>query len=451
MADTINVELSTQQPVVAANLTELRYLVFQGMTGDTGQSAYALAVELGFEGTEEEWIASLVGPEGPAGAPGTTLGWDVEDDGEGNVTMTYPDGEYEDSNAVRFTQQTLTAAQQTQARANIGATSATAVDDLNDTVREIDADVTALEKAAEEQASSENVLTYHQRAQKLDDGSLGKGFIFTLDETTGKVTITENQDPAVKGYTYGRLTYGFDDQSPIIPVAGVYRLEMESEQVVDYSGVYGRFYFGSSNHFVESDATGKSVEVYLDGSTPVVVNINASASMRTNVQGSPFTATVKPVLRRIGTPELGELLVDQINQMQALQRKALGMLDSIAGAYKYRNDMPALSRLVNSGLYPTKAVASVVASKDLNDIPFDSGSNYSVRLLRFNGETLHTPYAEGITSQKYGVVLDYHSGTNTGIQFALPVSSSDAIVCVRKLSSGTWGSWVAIGGVTSGT
>ena len=40
--------------------------------GDPGKSAYQVAVDNGFSGTEEEWLASLVGPEGP---PGTT-DWD---------------------------------------------------------------------------------------------------------------------------------------------------------------------------------------------------------------------------------------------------------------------------------------------------------------------------------------------------------------------------------------
>ena len=40
--------------------------------GDPGKSAYQTAVDCGFVGTEEEWLASLVGPEGP---PGTT-DWD---------------------------------------------------------------------------------------------------------------------------------------------------------------------------------------------------------------------------------------------------------------------------------------------------------------------------------------------------------------------------------------
>ena len=52
----------------------------KGNTGDNGKSAYEIAKELGYQGTEEEWLESLkgpqgiqgdVGPEGPAGLDGT--------------------------------------------------------------------------------------------------------------------------------------------------------------------------------------------------------------------------------------------------------------------------------------------------------------------------------------------------------------------------------------------
>ena len=65
---------------VAATLSQLRYLVFQGMKGETGKSAYDLAVENGFIGTVVQWIASLKGApgangrdgqDGAPGAPGT--------------------------------------------------------------------------------------------------------------------------------------------------------------------------------------------------------------------------------------------------------------------------------------------------------------------------------------------------------------------------------------------
>lgn len=36
-------------------------------------SAYGLAVQQGFQGTVDQWLASLVGPEGPRGAPGSMI------------------------------------------------------------------------------------------------------------------------------------------------------------------------------------------------------------------------------------------------------------------------------------------------------------------------------------------------------------------------------------------
>lgn len=54
-----------------AGLQGLRGL--PGPTGLTGKSAYQLAVEQGYVGTLNEWLASLKGEQGEQGAPGTTL------------------------------------------------------------------------------------------------------------------------------------------------------------------------------------------------------------------------------------------------------------------------------------------------------------------------------------------------------------------------------------------
>lgn len=41
-----------------------------GVKGDPGKSAYQIAVENGFQGTEQEWLDSLIGPIGPKGDKG---------------------------------------------------------------------------------------------------------------------------------------------------------------------------------------------------------------------------------------------------------------------------------------------------------------------------------------------------------------------------------------------
>lgn len=51
------------------------------LKGEDGKSAYQLAVELGFVGTEEEWIASLKGKDG-APAEGSYMKVEIMDRNE---------------------------------------------------------------------------------------------------------------------------------------------------------------------------------------------------------------------------------------------------------------------------------------------------------------------------------------------------------------------------------
>jgi len=82
--------ITTDEPEIAATLDELRFLVFKGKQGD---SAYEEAVQLGFEGTEAEWIASLKGEQGE---PGFNPTFDVtEIDGGHHLEITDVDQVHE--------------------------------------------------------------------------------------------------------------------------------------------------------------------------------------------------------------------------------------------------------------------------------------------------------------------------------------------------------------------
>lgn len=49
-----------------------------GADGTDGKSAYQIAVDEGFQGTEEEWLESLKGPQGPAGKDGSDATVDIQ-------------------------------------------------------------------------------------------------------------------------------------------------------------------------------------------------------------------------------------------------------------------------------------------------------------------------------------------------------------------------------------
>ncbi len=62
-----------------------------GGTGADGKSAYEIAVDNGFVGTEAEWLASLVGPQGPQGDPGLDATIEFFDEGVSLGTATEVD------------------------------------------------------------------------------------------------------------------------------------------------------------------------------------------------------------------------------------------------------------------------------------------------------------------------------------------------------------------------
>src|SRR5690625_1551047 len=50
--------------------SKVPYFISGGGVGEPGKSAYEIAVEYGFEGSEEEWLASLKGEKGDKGDKG---------------------------------------------------------------------------------------------------------------------------------------------------------------------------------------------------------------------------------------------------------------------------------------------------------------------------------------------------------------------------------------------
>ena len=92
-----------------------------------GKSAYELAVENGFNGTEEEWLASLVGKNGSDGNGIKSVVFNEDytltlnfDNGTSYTTPSIRGESGEHTNSVLYIEQLLTEEQKTRARNNIG-------------------------------------------------------------------------------------------------------------------------------------------------------------------------------------------------------------------------------------------------------------------------------------------------------------------------------------------
>lgn len=69
-----------------------------GTPGSDGKSAYEVAVDNGFKGSEEEWLASLIGPAGPQGPKGDTGATGLQGP-KGDTGETGPQGPKGDTGA----------------------------------------------------------------------------------------------------------------------------------------------------------------------------------------------------------------------------------------------------------------------------------------------------------------------------------------------------------------
>ena len=260
--------------------------------------------------------------------------------------------------------------------------------------------------------SAENVLSYPRAA-----ATTVTGVTLSYNDETGLFTLNGTNTGtgnAIIGASAGTI----QDGTALKPPAGVYRLELRCEQGTNPDVFWGVFYIGSQARYVLTDATGDTVEVYLDGNTM------ASAGVVVAPGKTADNLTLSFALRRVGTPEIGKLLVDQINQMQALQRKMLGVLDSVVGL----------------SISTPNAVSTVqVGSGDLNSI----GTNYRLTFARYNSSTANSPYKAGLTGARdTGVVLDYHTSSALAIQIALP--AGDSKILIRSLAGTAWTAWAAL-------
>lgn len=73
---------------------EVSNAIYQGPEGPQGKSAYQVALDEGFTGTEQEWLESLRGPEGPQGPQGESAMSSTNPRGTYSENDTYYKGDF---------------------------------------------------------------------------------------------------------------------------------------------------------------------------------------------------------------------------------------------------------------------------------------------------------------------------------------------------------------------
>lgn len=100
-----------------------KYQLHGAFPSQAGDSAYQVAQKNGFEGTEQEWLASLVGKTAITPHIGENGNWWFSEEDTG-IPSRGEDGKDAPQEAVLFIPQELTPEQKAQARQNIGSSSA---------------------------------------------------------------------------------------------------------------------------------------------------------------------------------------------------------------------------------------------------------------------------------------------------------------------------------------
>lgn len=208
----IQMNISSSRPTIAANLEQLRYLVFQGLKGETGDSAYDLAVSLGFEGTEAEWLASLKGEQGDQGDQGPAA--QVVGYIDGNGILNIGNVEYHetaDGIAVAADMSDWSVGKVVDAAAlkdrleNLPAFSAT--------VKSVNGQTGAVELRAEDVGALPDTTVIPTAPTKISELENDSGYLTAHQDISGKANTADLAAVAISG-SYDDLT-----DKPTIPAA----------------------------------------------------------------------------------------------------------------------------------------------------------------------------------------------------------------------------------------
>lgn len=166
----------------------------RGQDGDDGASAYEVAVQNGFEGTEEDWLASLEGEQGVAGRDGK----DGVDGVDGKDGRDGVDGKDADTAAIE-------------------AQAAAAQDEMNQRLRDME------KRAMQNDAALAGLggLELRQGGEGVTSWSLGLGGISNGGYTEGSIAAGIHYGISDNMGVYGKISKSFDGDA----VAGFIGIE----------------------------------------------------------------------------------------------------------------------------------------------------------------------------------------------------------------------------------
>lgn len=91
--ESVEIESTDEFTLLEKTIAEVRKIVEEGLEVSTGKSAYEVAVDNGFEGSEDEWLESLKGENGKDGSNGKDgIGISQSEIIDGELVLTYSDG-----------------------------------------------------------------------------------------------------------------------------------------------------------------------------------------------------------------------------------------------------------------------------------------------------------------------------------------------------------------------
>lgn len=258
-----------------ADLTEEEKNELRGTQGEGGKSAYQIAVDNGFVGTETEWLASLHGKQGEKGADGhVNVVNQVEPNDQTNAPSSKAVAEYVAAHAEQgggdtivegdnVIIETLSDGKKRISARLAGGTAQAASEVSTSRGNTVEAELTELSNKAEELtyidtvklSPIETISGYLNSTTELTYGSFGKTFVYSVVGIT-KISIKTNKTGVV-GYSSYKFQFR-DDNNSLGSMTGIDMPPVNEDK--EFSVPVGaKYLYASSNGSTEAESVSEVV------------------------------------------------------------------------------------------------------------------------------------------------------------------------------------------------